>query len=80
MVVGVNCTKPEMITDLLRSASSSIPFIIYPDSGRVWDAKNKVWTGSESAGFSDQSISEWVDAGAELLVVAVGLGQVRLIN
>ena len=53
MAVGINCTGPELITDLLRSASSPKPFIVYPNSGRVWDAKNKVWTGSGSAGFSD---------------------------
>jgi len=74
MAVGINCTKPELITDLLRSASSSKPFIVYPNSGRVWDAKNKVWTGSGSAGFSDQLISEWVDAGAQFIGGCCGIG------
>ena len=74
MAVGINCTKPELITDLLRSASSSKPFIVYPNSGRVWNAKNKVWTGSGSAGFSDQLISEWVDAGAQFIGGCCGIG------
>jgi len=74
MAVGINCTKPELITDLLRSASSSKPFIVYPNSGRVWDAKNKVWTGSGSAGFSDQLISEWVGAGAQIIGGCCGIG------
>ena len=74
MAVGINCTKPELITDLLRSASSSKPFIVYPNSGRVWDAKNKVWTGSGSAGFSDQLISVWVDAGAQFIGGCCGIG------
>jgi homocysteine S-methyltransferase len=74
MAVGINCTKPELITDLLRSASSSKPFIVYPNSGRVWDAKNKVWTGSGSAGFSDQLISEWVGAGAQFIGGCCGIG------
>jgi homocysteine S-methyltransferase len=58
----------------LRSASSSKPFIVYPNSGRVWDAKNKVWTGSGSAGFSDQLISEWVGAGAQFIGGCCGIG------
>jgi len=78
MAVGINCTKPELITDLLRSASSSKPFIVYPNSGRVWDAKNKVWKGSGSAGFSDQLISEWVDAGAQFIGGCCGIGAAEI--
>ncbi len=74
MAVGINCTGPELITNLLRSASSSKPFIVYPNSGRVWDAKNKVWTGSGSAGFSDTLISEWVGAGAQIIGGCCGIG------
>ncbi len=74
MAVGINCTGPELITNLLRSASSSKPFIVYPNSGRVWDAKNKVWTGSGSAGFSDKLISEWVGAGAQIIGGCCGIG------
>ena len=58
----------------MRSASSSKPFIVYPNSGRVWDAKNKVWTGSGSAGFGDQLISEWVGAGAQIIGGCCGIG------
>ena len=46
MAVGINCTKPELITDLLRSAKSDKPYVVYPNSGRVWDAVKKEWTGS----------------------------------
>ena len=74
MAVGINCTRPELITNLLRSASSSKPFIVYPNSGRVWDAKNKVWTGSGSAGFSDQLINEWLGAGAQIIGGCCGIG------
>ena len=78
MAVGINCTKPELITDLLRSALSSKPFIVYPNSGRVWDAKNKVWTGSGSAGFSDQLINEWVGAGAQFIGGCCGIGAAEI--
>ena len=78
MAVGINCTKPELITDLLRSASSSKPFIVYPNSGRVWDAKRKVWTGSGSAGFSDQLINEWLGAGAQIIGGCCGISAAEI--
>ncbi len=74
MAVGINCTKPELITELLRSAKSSKPFIVYPNSGRVWDAKNKVWTGSAAAGFSNKLVNEWIEAGAEIIGGCCGIG------
>ena len=78
MAVGINCTRPELITDLLRSASSSKPFIVYPNSGRVWDAKHKVWTGSSSAGFTDQLINEWLGAGAQIIGGCCGIGSTEI--
>jgi len=74
MAVGINCTKPELISDLLNSAKSSIPFIVYPNSGRVWDAEGKVWLGSASTGFSNQSITQWIAAGAEIIGGCCGIG------
>jgi homocysteine S-methyltransferase len=74
IVVGINCTKPELITDLLNCAKSAKPFIVYPNSGRVWDAKNKVWTGYAAAGFSNEIINEWIKAGAEIIGGCCGIG------
>jgi homocysteine S-methyltransferase len=78
MAVGINCTKPELITGLLRSAKSGKPFIVYPNSGRVWDAKNKVWTGSATAGFSNTLINEWIEAGAEIIGGCCGIGTAQI--
>jgi homocysteine S-methyltransferase len=78
MAVGINCTKPELITELLRSARSSKPFIVYPNSGRVWDAKNKVWTGSATAGFSNKLVNEWIEAGAEIIGGCCGIGPIEI--
>ena len=74
MAVGINCTKPELIGDLLRSAKSNKPYVVYPNSGRVWDAKNKVWTGSAAVGFSNELVNEWVEAGAEIIGGCCGFG------
>ena len=78
MAVGINCTKPELITDLLRSAKSTKPYVVYPNSGRVWDAKNKVWSGSAAVGFSNELRNEWIDAGAEIIGGCCGIGAAEL--
>ena len=78
MAVGINCTKPELITDLLKSAKSNKPYVVYPNSGRVWDAQNKVWTGSAAVGFSDDLIRQWVAAGAEIVGGCCGIGAVEI--
>jgi len=78
IAVGINCTKPQLITELLRSAKSSKPFIVYPNSGRVWDAKNKVWTGSAAAGFSNKLVNEWIEAGAQIIGGCCGIGAAQI--
>ena len=78
MAVGINCTKPELIADLLRSAKSNKPYVVYPNSGRVWDAKNKVWTGSAAVGFSNNLIRQWVEAGAEIIGGCCGIGAAEI--
>ncbi len=78
MAVGINCTKPELITDLLKSAKSNKPYVVYPNSGRVWDAQNKVWTGSAAVGFSDDLIRQWVAAGAEIVGGCCGIGAAEI--
>ena len=78
MAVGINCTKPELITDLLRSAKSSKPYVVYPNSGRIWDAVKKEWTGSAAVGFNDQLIQEWMESGAEIIGGCCGIGAAEI--
>jgi homocysteine S-methyltransferase len=74
MAVGINCTAPELISDLLTSANSSIPYIVYPNSGRSWDATNKVWVGTNEVGFTNELVQEWIDLGAEFIGGCCGIG------
>ncbi len=74
MAVGVNCTPPELISGLLGSASSSIPFVVYPNSGRSWDAVAKEWIGTTEVGFADSLVKEWIDLGAEIIGGCCGIG------
>jgi len=78
MAVGINCTKPELITDLLRSAKSDKPYVVYPNSGRIWDAVKKEWTGSAAVGFNDQLIQEWMESGAEIIGGCCGIGAAEI--
>ena len=74
MAVGVNCTAPELITGLLSSASSTVPYVVYPNSGRNWDAVGKVWIGTTQVGFADSLVKEWMDQGAEIIGGCCGIG------
>lgn len=74
MAVGINCTAPELISDLLSSAKSSIPYAVYPNSGRSWDAVAKEWIGTSEVGFADSLVKEWIDLGAEIIGGCCGIG------
>lgn len=74
MAVGVNCTAPELITGLLSSASSTVPYVVYPNSGRTWDAVGKVWIGTTQVGFADSLVKEWMDQGVEIIGGCCGIG------
>ena len=74
LAVGINCTKPELIEGLLNSAKSDIPFIVYPNSGRIWDAEKKLWLGSSSTGFDHKLIKRWQSSGAEYIGGCCGIG------
>jgi homocysteine S-methyltransferase len=65
--VGINCTAPEFVTPLLSSAKSRIPFVVYPNSGRTWNAQIKEWEGAPTSGFSEMQIFEWKERGAKLI-------------
>ena len=43
--IGVNCTKPEFVTELLSELRGEKPLVAYPNAGSVWDGENRVWLG-----------------------------------
>lgn len=67
IAVGINCTKPAFITPLLKSASSVIPYVVYPNSGREWDAVAKKWFGPTGSGFEATDIQAWKSLGAMII-------------
>lgn len=65
--VGINCTAPHLITPLMNSADPGTRFVLYPNSGREWDAANKRWIGDQTSAFSSAQIEEWIALGAEII-------------
>ncbi|MEX2126293.1 MAG: homocysteine S-methyltransferase [Woeseia sp.] len=69
VAAGVNCTAPQWVAGLLRTAAAHTdkPLLCYPNSGETWHAPNRSWRpGTDAAGFAELS-RLWVDAGARLI-------------
>ena len=67
--IGVNCTRPSLIADLiveLRSASNK-PILVYPNSGEDWDAQARCWTGTSDPADFGRAASNWFAAGAQII-------------
>jgi homocysteine S-methyltransferase len=63
--VGVNCTAPKFISDLLVSAAGvNTPLVVYPNSGETWNADGNCWAGE---GSGPPPVNEWYDRGARLI-------------
>ena len=68
--VGVNCTPPKHISSLITELKSVIGnknVLVYPNSGEVYDAKSKTWSGtSDPVKFSEIS-QQWIELGANMI-------------
>jgi homocysteine S-methyltransferase len=75
VAVGVNCTDPRYVTPLLVAARAAIdlPFVVYPNHGRAWDAEAKCWIGDGDADLAERA-QEWVALGARLIGGCCGVG------
>ena len=72
--VGINCTAPEFVTPLMKSAQLGQNFVIYPNSGRSWDAKNRKWMGIQESVFALDQIAQWPELGARIIGGCCGVG------
>lgn len=67
--VGVNCTSPKYISKLisiLKRKLKNKKIIIYPNSGEIYDGKNKNWIGNSNITF-ESYIDEWLNLGVDIL-------------
>ena len=73
--VGVNCTAPPLVTPLLASARpvTDLPFVVYPNHGRAWDAEHECWVGDGDDRLVER-VGEWVALGAGFIGGCCGVG------
>lgn len=67
IAVGVNCCAPEDADAAVEAAArvTGKPVVVYPNSGEVWDAEARAWTGRSS--FASEQVEGWREAGARLI-------------
>jgi homocysteine S-methyltransferase len=67
--VGVNCTAPEYIVDLVRAARSATrkPIVVYPNSGERYVAEEHAWSGDRGNATLALDAGKWHAAGAALI-------------
>jgi homocysteine S-methyltransferase len=67
--VGVNCTAPQYIGELLRRmrGGTSKPLLAYPNSGQAYDPAAKRWSGAESEAPLAGRARAWYEAGARVI-------------
>ncbi len=76
VAVGVNCTHPEHVDELLVRAGSvtSLPLVVYPNDGRLWDGPNRRWLGLGAGRFPAAAVERWRSLGARLIGGCCGIG------
>lgn len=66
-MIGVNCTKPMYILDLIAAMKehTDLPIAVYPNAGEVYDPVSKTWTkeGGDPTPFGNYAL-RWMEAGA----------------
>ncbi|XP_073143610.1 homocysteine S-methyltransferase 2-like isoform X1 [Henckelia pumila] len=71
VAVGINCTPPRYIQDLIICIKkvTTKPILIYPNSGESYDADKKEWV--QNTGVSDSDfvsyVNKWCEVGASLV-------------
>ena len=73
VAVGVNCTAPLHVAGLLTSVTPSVPLIVYPNHGGVWNAVSRTWHHPHNDRF-DELAAEWIGCGARLIGGCCGVG------
>ncbi|MBB3819927.1 homocysteine S-methyltransferase [Xanthomonas arboricola] len=70
VAVGINCIALDQVTAALQSlaALTTLPLVVYPNSGEHYDASDKRWHGGDAPACSlaDQH-TQWLAAGARLI-------------
>jgi homocysteine S-methyltransferase len=84
LAVGVNCTGPEFVDELLARArgATTKPLIVYPNSGEGWDPDAKTWIGAAGPTVDGPAARRWIEAGATIVggCCRVSPGQIETVS
>ncbi len=69
VAVGVNCTPPAFVEEIVARmrAVTTLPIVVYPNSGEGWDAAARRWTGAPAERVDAAAAARWRAAGATLV-------------
>jgi len=69
IAVGVNCTPPAFVEEIVARMRTvtSLPIVVYPNSGEGWDAAARRWTGARAERVDAAAAVRWRAAGATLI-------------
>ncbi len=67
VAVGVNCTPPALVDELLDGAAAAVPFVVYPNSGSRYDPEGKTWADAGTPVFTAETVRGWVERGARVV-------------
>jgi homocysteine S-methyltransferase len=68
--IGVNCTSPEYISELIqciKTRSGEKKIVVYPNSGAVYQAETKTWSGPPEFSSCEVMVKEWMNLGADMI-------------
>lgn len=74
--VGINCTAVEHVEELLARGreATSLPLVVYPNDGRIWQAGGAGWRGDGEPAFPAAAVRRWRDLGARAIGGCCGVG------
>lgn len=70
IAVGVNCTHPKYITELIQKIKRTVPkkqVVVYPNSGEAYNPETKQWTELADASAFADTAQQWQASGARFI-------------
>jgi homocysteine S-methyltransferase len=77
LAVGCNCVSTAIATDTLRvlhACAPSMPLLVYPNLGNVWDHEARVWRPRDAAVDMRSLLQSWVSLGVRVVGGCCGAG------
>jgi homocysteine S-methyltransferase len=80
VAIGVNCTSPVHIGELLERAAdvTDLPLIAYANGGQHWNAVDGQWEGAHVPADDPALVERWLAAGARIVGGCCGVGPERI--